>query len=241
MTGRFGLYGGYFTPYLWQGGDRVEAEDYHTGLFLQQNHRGVEFYAFGGYAHQDYRMRRFIDLSALNLPDHRWPEQYKGKTKGDSYSFSLEVTRPQHFGNYYIVKPYVGVDYLGASQKGFTETGGLYALRYDGARYEQWVARMGVKVKRETPLYSILLRAQYANQFDGNAYPDSAARFATVRTAEEMTIRGVDLGRNFVTLGSGLNFYLNSAQSRVLTADYELNAGKKSTSHGIQVIYIERF
>lgn len=241
-SSRVGMLFGYFAPYLWQRNDRVEADDYHAGLYFQKAHMGAELYGYFGYAHQRYDSRRYVDLSALGT-DYGL-ERYNGKTKGDSFNFSLELSKPRYYGCEYVLRPLIGLDYLYTSQKGYTESGtgtGLYALQYGKAEFDQWFGRVGMTLKKETFQYSAILRLQYINQFGNDPYPDGKAQFAVIGDAPWMNVRGVDLGRDYFNAGFGINLFVNSARSKLLSFDYDANMSRRTTAHGISVIYIERF
>lgn len=242
MSSRIGAVFGYFAPYLWQNSDRVEADDYHVGLYFQKKHLGTELYGYFGYAHQDYDSTRYVDLSDLGSSYGR--ERYTGKTKGDSFSFSLELSRPRYYGCEYVLKPLVAVDYFHTTQKGYTETGsgsGLYALQYDKAKYDQWFVRLGVNLRKDACNYTGVLRVQYINQFGENPYPDGNARFAMVDGSPMMNIRGVDLRRDYLNCGFGVNLFLNDSRSKVLSFDYDANMTRRMTAHLLSLVYIERF
>lgn len=242
MSSRIGAVFGYFAPYLWQNSDRVEADDYHAGLYFQKKYLGTDLYGYFGYAHQDYDSTRYVDLSGLGSSYGR--ERYTGKTKGDSFSFSLELSRPRYYGCEYVLKPLIAVDYFHTTQKGYTETGsgsGLYALQYDKAKYDQWFVRLGVNLRKDACNYTGVLRIQYINQFGENPYPDGNARFALVDGSPMMNVRGVDLRRDYLNCGFGVNLFVNGSRSKVLSFDYDVNMTRRMTAHLLSLVYIERF
>ncbi len=130
-------------------------------------------------------------------------ERYDGSTSGESFNMSLEMSRPRYYGNNYILKPLVGLDYYYTSQKGYTEKGpadGLFGLRYGRATYDQLFLRIGANLKRETEFTSTVLRAQYIYQSAGKSFPNGNAQFLYTGSPT-MDIRGVDLGEDYMNLG----------------------------------------
>ncbi|MDR0705392.1 MAG: autotransporter domain-containing protein, partial [Planctomycetaceae bacterium] len=165
-TSRVGVLFGYFAPYLWQNSDRVEADDYHAAMYFQKNYYGTDIYGFLGYAHQEYNSRRFLDLTKVD-PKYG-AERYSGKTSGDTFSMSFELSKPRYYGNNYIFRPLIGLDYIFAAQNGYLDYGtasNLFGLRYDRAVYDQWFFRAGLNLKRETFRSAMNFRLQYINQF----------------------------------------------------------------------------
>jgi hypothetical protein len=56
-----------------------------------------------------------------------------------------------------------------------------------------------------------------------------------------MNIRGVNMGRDYMNIGFGLNWFVNESRSRFISFDYDLNTSKRTTSHGIMLILGEHF
>ncbi|MDR1141390.1 MAG: autotransporter domain-containing protein, partial [Planctomycetaceae bacterium] len=243
-TSRVGVMFGYFAPYLWQNADRVEADDYHAALYFQKNYSGTDIYGFLGYAHQEYNSRRFLDLNGVN-PIYG-VERYNGKTSGDTFSMSFELSKPRYYGNNYILRPLVGLDYIFAAQNGYLDYGthsNLFGLRYDRAEYEQWFIRAGLNLKRETFRTATNFRLQYIGQFGNHPYPDAGGQLISAYSTPNtnMNIRGVDLGRDYLNVGFGLNWFVNEARSRFVSFDYDINTSRRTTSHGFNLIFIEHF
>ncbi|MDR2756235.1 MAG: autotransporter domain-containing protein [Planctomycetaceae bacterium] len=243
-TSRIGLLFGYFAPYLWQNSDRVEADDYHTALYFQKNYHGTDIYGFLGYAHQEYKTQRFLDLTQVS-PTYGI-ERYNGKTSGDTFSMSFELSKPRYYGNNYILRPFIGLDYIFTAQNGYLDYGthsNLFGLRYDRAKYDQWFIRAGLNLKRETFRMATNFRIQYINQFAGHPYPDAGGQLISAYSTPNtnMNIRGVDLGRDYLNLGFGVNLFVNNARSRFLSFDYDFNTSRKTTAQGISLIFLEHF
>ncbi|MDR0869553.1 MAG: autotransporter domain-containing protein [Planctomycetaceae bacterium] len=237
---RIGGVFGYYAPYLWQNSDRIEADDYHGGLYFQKNHFGTDVLGYIGYAHQSYDTRRITELM---LSDQGYYGLYKGKTSGDSMSLSLELSRPRYYGNSIIVRPLLGLDYYYTQQDGFTEQSvdnPLFALQYSKADYDQLFVRAGMNIKKESYRSAMNFRIQYINQFGTDPYASGRARFLSGGDVQ-MTIRGVNLGRDYLNLGSGINVFMNQARSRFVSFDYDLNMSKKTTAHALSLILVERF
>jgi uncharacterized protein YhjY with autotransporter beta-barrel domain len=238
---RIGFLFGYFAPYLWQDSDRVEADDYHGALYFQKNYFGTDLYGYFGYAHQEYESRRIVNNSLLTDT----PLQYNGKTSGDSFSMSLEVSKPRYYGNNFILRPLVGFDYLLTSQKGYTESGSgesndLFGLRYDKAEYDQLFVRLGFNLKKEGFYSTANFRIQYINQFASRPYPNGVAHLVAAPDAG-MNIHGVGLGRDYLNLGFGMNVFANEARSRFMSFDYDFNASRQTTAHALSLILVERY
>ncbi|MDR0611072.1 MAG: autotransporter domain-containing protein, partial [Planctomycetaceae bacterium] len=243
-TSRVGVLFGYFAPYLWQNSDRVEADDYHTALYFQKNYYGTDLYGFLGYARQQYNTRRFLDLTQVD-PKYG-VERYSGKTSGDTFSMSFELSKPRYYGNNYILRPLIGLDYIFAAQNGYLDYGthsNLFGLRYDRAEYDQWFIRAGLNLKRETFRTAMNFRVQYINQFGNHPYPDAGAQLISAYSTPNtnMNIRGVDLGRDYMNVGFGMNWFVNESRSRFVSFDYDLNTSKRITSHAFSLLFIEHF
>ncbi|MDR2706146.1 MAG: autotransporter domain-containing protein [Planctomycetaceae bacterium] len=243
-TSRIGVLFGYFAPYLWQNADRVEADDYHTALYFQKNYYGTDIYGFLGYAHQEYNSQRFINVTTLD-PKYG-VDRYSGKTSGDNFSMSFELSKPRYYGNNYILRPLIGLDYIFAAQNGYLDYGtasNLFGLRYDRAEYDQWFIRAGLNLKRETFRSAMNFRLQYINQFGSHPYPSAGGQLISAYSTPNtnMNIRGVNLGRDYVNLGFGLNWFVNESRSRFISFDYDFNTSKRITSHGFSLIFIEHF
>jgi autotransporter-associated beta strand protein/predicted outer membrane repeat protein len=243
-TSRVGVLFGYFAPYLWQNADRVEADDYHAALYFQKNYYGTDIYGFLGYAHQEYNSRRFLDLTQVD-PAYG-VERYNGKTSGDTFSMSFELSKPRYYGNNYILRPLLGLDYIFTAQNGYLDYGthsNLFGLRYDRAEYDQWFIRAGLNLKRETFRTATNFRIQYINQFGSHPYPNAGGQLISAYSTPNtnMNIRGVDLGRDYLNLGVGLNWFINETRSRFISFDYDLNTSRRTTSQGFSLIFVERF
>ncbi|MDR3199721.1 MAG: autotransporter domain-containing protein [Planctomycetaceae bacterium] len=243
-TSRIGVLFGYFAPYLWQNADRAEADDYHAALYFQKNYYGTDIYGFLGYAHQEYNIRRFLNLADVNQV--YGTERYSGKTSGDNFSMSFELSKPRYYGNNFILRPLIGLDYIFASQNGYSDSGthsGLFGLRYNRAEYDQWFIRAGLNLKRETFRTATNFRIQYINQFGNHPYPDAGGQLISAYSVPNtnMNIRGVNLGRDYLNLGFGLNWFVNNARSRFVSFDYDFNTSRRITSHGVSLIFIEHF
>ncbi|MDR2116779.1 MAG: autotransporter domain-containing protein [Planctomycetaceae bacterium] len=241
---RIGFLFGYFAPYLWQNSDRVEADDYHAALYFQKNYYGTDVYGYLGYAHQEYNMRRFLDLRAVNQV--YGIERYNGKTSGDTFSMSLEFSKPRYYSNNYVLRPLIGLDYIFAAQNGYRDFGthsDLFGLRYNRAEYDQWFFRVGMNLKRETFRTATNFRLQYINQFGNHPYPDAGGQLISAYSVPNtnMNIRGVDLGRDYLNVGLGLNWFVNDARSRFVSFDYDFNTSRRITSHGFSLIFVEHF
>jgi hypothetical protein len=235
---RIGSLFGYFAPYLWQDSDRIEADDYHFGMYFQKQRLGTEFYGYLGYAHQEISSSRYIDVSAV---DGSAPSRYTGNTSGNSFLMNFEISKPRYYGSNMVVRPLIGLDYYYTSQNGFAEDGaGIFGLRYDRANYDQLFLRFGMNFKAETFRSSKTFRIQYINQVGGQAYPDSVSYFVG-GNGTSMNIRGVNLGHDYLNLGFGLNVFRDPALNRSLSFDYDANMSRRMTSHGVSLIYMKKF
>ncbi len=241
MSGtRVGLVFGYYAPYLWQNADRVDADDYHLGLYLHRNNFGTEMSGYLGYAHQEYRSRRYV---AMPLDGYA-AENYNGSTSGDSFFASVELAKSRCTSSGCIVRPLLGLDYLLTTQQGYTEKGsgdGAYALKYDKATFDQLFLRLGVHLKKDTGRSSGVIRLQYVYNAVGDMYPESVARFAAVSGSPVMNIRGVDLGHDYFNVGTGLNLLMNGSHVRRLAFDYDFNVSKRASIHALSLNYTEHY
>jgi autotransporter-associated beta strand protein len=235
---KVGLLFGYFSPYMWQHGDRYDADDYHLGLVVQQHLQGAaECLAYLGYAHQQYSATRNIQIPKLENSSLR----YTGKTSGDSFFASIEVAQPYKMVSGLVIRPLFGLAYLFTDQNGYTETEGIYALNYKHAAHKQLFLRTGVHFKRETYRSNSVLRLQYVYETLGYGAPESRTQFTSASGLPQMTIRGVNNGRNYLNAGVGLNILLNDLKTRRLGLDYNFNLGEYLTEHAVSLIYAGTF
>ena len=221
--------------FVWQSNDRYDADDYHLGLFVQRRHMEAELLGYLGYAHQEYTASRYVTILNENS------QHYTGNTTGDSFFASLEIATPRRTTTGLVVRPLLGMDYLLTAQNGYNEKGGIYALNYNRATYNQMFLRTGIHLKKETCFSSSVLRLQYVYEALGCNAPESGAKFASVNGSPLMNVRGVNPGRHYLNAGAGLNLFLNGLQTRRLGADYGINVGKRTTEHAVSLIYADVF
>jgi uncharacterized protein with beta-barrel porin domain len=109
--------------------------------------------------------------------------------------------------------------------------------------YDQWFFRAGLNLKRETFRSAMNFRLQYINQFGNRPYPNAGAQLIPAYSTSNtnMNIRGVNLGRDYMNIGFGLNWFVNESRSRFVSFDYDLNTSRRTTSHGLSLIFIELF
>jgi predicted outer membrane repeat protein/autotransporter-associated beta strand protein len=242
-TSRIGAVVGFFMPYLFQNQDKAEAEDYHAGLYFQKNIRSIDFTGYFGYAHQEYDTRRYVNMGIID-PAYG-PEWYRGKTNGDTFAMSLEMSKPRYYGKDIVLRPLIGLDYIETHQAGYTDKSddvrNTFALIYNKVNYEQLFFRVGMNLKKETAGFASVFRLQYINQVNSDPYSSGEARFVQSNSAILMNFRGVDLCRDYLNLGTSLNLFTDSSRSRLFSFDYDANMSRRTTSHAVSLVFAERF
>jgi uncharacterized protein with beta-barrel porin domain len=239
----FGFFVGYSQPFLYDHGDKVTAGDLQFGFYGGSKVNEIlETKLFVGYGHQGYTSKRFTNFS-INDPnwnnDPNWTPtkryQIDGKHSGDSMSMSLEFALP--FGEgMFCLRPVFAIDSDLTWQYGFAETGNTgLELWYDRGFLNRTFLRTGLTTQLGSvghcDTLALLGRFYYGHQVFGDSCP--------VSRSSTMTIHGIDNGKDYVDLGLGLRWNIDSHRS--FYGDYDFNAMPHSTAHWGTFGYMQRW
>ena len=160
---------------------------------------------------------------------------------GNTLFASVELARPIYLNTGVMIRPLVAFESENVWQQGFRERGGsIYALEFDGVHNDRTFVRTGLNAEIGARNFTLLGRAFYSHQLGGTAFSQGASRFAVGGNDFER-VRGIDLERNFATLGAGGQFYLNPRKTQTIAGNYDATISAKSTSHVIYASFTQMF
>ena len=226
----YGFFVGYSYPFLYDHGDKVTANDLQFGFYGGSKVGDVlDSKLFVGYGHQGYKSKRFITNELLVDQTSR----IGGKYCGDSMSMALELGLPLGEG-FFCVRPVAAIDSDLTWQYGFSETGSTgLELWHDRSFLNRSFVRTGLTAQlgsiHRCDTLSLQGRFYYGYQVFGDSYPESRNKFASETGSDRMMIHGVDPGKDYVNLGLGLRWNIDS--TRAFYGDYDFNAMTRSTAH----------
>ena len=233
---------GYTAPMLLQEDDEINADDIVAGLYFRKK-LPCDLYVNGwlGYGHQDFRQERFV-----RVPDMDLGYKYEGKFDGDSLTSCVEVSRAIYCKPCFVLRPLVAFDYQRGQQGAFQEAGqGPFALYYDKAKYEQTVLRCGFAMQfgasDGSSKMSIRSRIYYGRQIGKEPYPDANMSLVNGGSLTTMNIRGIDISRDYMMLGLGGQFYIDSSRCCQIFGDYDAIVTNNMTTHTVSLGLIQRF
>ncbi len=234
-TTSLGIVFGYGRPELTQHGNDVKADDFLLGL--QGGMRlttKIEMKAFVGVGFQSYDSRRYVFDGA---DTYRAESDYDGNT----LFASIELARPFYLGNCTTIKPLVAFDSENVWQDSAVENGaGIYSLEYAKRRNDRTYVRTGITGELGAKNLTVSGKVFYSHQMGGSPYSDSEARFAG-SGAEFVRFHGIDLERDFLTLGIGGNIYLNSNRTSMISGNYDAVMSAKSTAQTVFLTFTQLF
>ncbi len=238
----YGFFVGYAYPYLYDHGDKVEVNDLQFGFYGGSKVREfLETKLFIGYGHQGYKSKRYLTSEPLaGLSDDN---RIDGKYSGDSMSMALEFAVPLSAGMVSL-RPLFAIDSDLTWQYAFTETGDTgVELWYDRGFLNRTYLRTGVTTQlgsvSQCDTLALMGRFYYGHQVFGDSRPETRCKFATETTADRMTIYGVDPGKDYIDLGLGFRWNIDSCRS--FYGDYDFNAFSDSTAHWGSLGYMQKW
>jgi len=234
----------YSAPKLYQATGRAEANDYEIGLYNLTKLTGtVDLRSYFGCSHQDYDLRRHVYIPAGSRYEAVY-DSYRNKTRGNMVAMSFEMLRPMDYNERVTISPLAALDYEHVWQKGYAESGGLTALRYDDADLERLTFRFGVNTKVfMNKRFDMLARLQYATLLNRIGYPHSGSHFvnATVDGVPTADICGSRVGHDRLIIGVGGEYYLNSKRSSSVHFGYDADIWKRMTMHTGNINFTHRW
>jgi len=240
----FGAVFNYSEPKQYQATGRTKADDFEIGIYnLTKLSGAFDLKSYFGYSYQDYDLRRRVSIPEGGRYDAVY-DTYRNKTHGDTFAMSFELIRPMDYNDYITFAPLLALDYERVWQKGYTEAGGLTALRYDSTTLERTMMRFGMNTK--VLLHNrldLLAKIQYATQLNRTEYPRSGAHFvnATVANVPTADIRGSRVGRDHLNVGIGGTYYLDGARATSFTFGYDADMWRRMASHTGNIGYTHRW
>jgi len=224
----------YAEPKLQQATGRVEMDDYEIGIYNLTKLTGVvDLKSYIGYSHQDYDIRRHVYIPA-GARYGAVQDSYWNQTRGDSLAASLELIRPIEYSDYTTFMPLLALDYEYIWQKGYTESGGLTALRFDNTRLERLMMRFGVNTKVfVNKRFDAHARIQYATQLNCTGHPRSGTHFvnATVADVPTADIWGSRVGGDHWNIGIGGERFLDGKRMTSIHFGYDADLWRHMSTH----------
>jgi uncharacterized protein with beta-barrel porin domain len=252
-----GAIAAYSNSSMKQTSDKVKSDDYILGTyFVCAPFNEFEFKTYIGLGFQEYDMDRYVRnanivydsvTGAKGIFDH-----YVSDTKGNTLNLSLELARPLMLHPTFILRPTLGFDMQYLWQDSFVERdysafsdaygSNRYGLRYNRMNFNRSVLRVGFSSETSGTRGGIRMRAFYNTVLDGGSIPESDVAF--VGTSNTFRVRGVDLGKNFMSLGVGANYWLDGEKTSSFFLDYDANiynTNKKVDAHTFSIGFLQNF
>ncbi|MDR1492675.1 MAG: autotransporter domain-containing protein [Planctomycetaceae bacterium] len=219
----FGVMLGYGRPELRHPRGKAELDDFLAGAYLASRvWDSLELKVWGGYGYQYYDMTRNVSFDT--------PQTFRSNFKGNTGTFSAEIVRPIYTGTFLILKPAVGYDYLYLSQKEANETGNsAIGLSFGKTEIARHIGRVGLNAEYGDSARSLYGGAFYKYLLGGDQTYYSRASFLGGGPAFE--VRGVDLGKGFVSANLGLQINLSDDRSRMIYIDYNVDFGENRSRY----------
>ncbi len=204
--------------------ESADLENYHFGTYLT-GFDGFGYYLLNGglgYDHGD--VRRTIEIGNVSASTRGW---FDGWQANGYFERGLSVA---HQG--WNLQPYGALQYLYLRQDGFRETGGgLLNLAVSGIDAHSLRGILGGRVSttRRGPAGLVMtpeFRAAWLHEFLDTEQSFNAG---LADLGGSYTVRGVDLGRDWVNLGGGVN--LMSGPGSRLFAGYDLQFNEYQALH----------
>jgi autotransporter-associated beta strand protein len=223
---RLGAYGGYVATGL-ETVRPVASSEIKGGQFgtYYTGRNGHHYYTLiSGLQVDDFESERVITAGGLNRTARG---DYDG-WQGFGY---LERGAILYSSNRWSCQPFGALQYVHVRQNSFTETGaGVLNLSIDGVDDDSFRSLLGMRIqvrtignrRHVTPEF----RAVWVHEFMDTDLP-VVARFATVGGA--FTVEGLDMGRDWALVGTGLNWNLGNNWSA--QANYDAQVNEHQTFH----------
>ncbi len=238
----YGVAFGYTAPSLYQGRDSISADDVVFGLYFKKKLKNDLYVNLWlGYGNQKFKQTRYI-----TIPDLDQGYKYEGQFSGNSFTASVEVSRAIYCRKSLVVRPLAAFDYQHAQQEGFAETGrGPFALTYGSFSYDTKIARCGfatqIGASDGSSKMTIRQRIYYARQIGDEAYPSGSAFYQIGGSSTRMELRGYDVSRDYMILGTGGQIDLDPTRTCQLYGDYDAIVTNSLTTHAVSLGLIQRF
>jgi len=235
----------YADPRLRQATGNVEMDDYEFGFYnMTRLTDNVDAKLYVGYSHQNYKFDRYVSLPAS--PSGKFDaffERLHGNTKGDALAASVELIRSISLQKGLRFLPVAALDFEQAWIGGYRESAGLTSLVHDGASLERLMFRLGLGGEFDfRNRITLNGRVQYGTQLNDREYPAVGVRFAN-GPANQCTadIWGSRIGRDYVNVGLGANWKLNSRGDKILYVNYDGKWYNRATIHAGEAGFVTKW
>jgi hypothetical protein len=252
-----GAIAAYNNSTLKQIGDKLKSDDYILGTyFVCAPFNELEFKSYIGLGFQEYDMDRYVRNANIVYNSVTGAkgvfERYRSNTKGNTFNLSLELARPLMLHPTFILRPTLGFDLQYLWQDSFTEQdysaisdaygNYRYGLRYNRMNFNRSILRVGFSSETSGSRGGIRMRAFYNTNISNKNVPVSEVAF--VGTGNVFRVHGVDLGKNFLSLGVGANYWLDGEKTSSLFLDYDANiynTNQKVNVHTFSIGFLQNF
>jgi autotransporter-associated beta strand protein len=225
---RLGLYGGYVGTGIRTRGP-VQSNDASSAAFggyLVRERDWRYTLLVAGFQYDDLESERFVQFGGIDRTAHAGYDGWQGYGYLEQ-GVTLAPTASA------AIQPFGALQYVHLRQNGFTETGaGVLNLQVSGENADSLRTFCGVRVNLDSPFgprwqFTPELRAVWIHEMlDTNSLVN--ARFAPIG-GSSFTIRGLDLGRDWVQAGVGANWDLSGGW--LLSANYDTLANDRQVAH----------
>ncbi|MGL6225360.1 MAG: autotransporter outer membrane beta-barrel domain-containing protein [Thermoguttaceae bacterium] len=212
-----------------QFGSGVQANDFQLGFYeLRKLRRVWEGRGYLGMGLQGYQARRSV-MGTDGFGEPTGLETIKGSYSGLSLAAKYELARLIYLSSSWTLLPLMSMDYQGAWQSGFTETGSTAALSYEAENFGLFRLGVGMDVRFFGGYnLSTTVRLRYFEHLGGDT-PTSSSRFAVAGDAFQ--VNGTAIGRSYGQYGLGMKYDLCENNRWYLFGNYDLQTSHRSTLH----------
>lgn len=223
-----GLYYGYAQSNLNLQGlaNSANFDSHQWGAFLSRAVDDDYYTLAGSFGHDDFKTFRRIAFGGLD-------RVARGDHQG--WQSSVYVERGRTFRSCcWWLQPYGALQYAYLRQSPFTESGaGSLGFDLDDANLHSLRGLLGARLTRRQALNGLGkpawdLHALWVHEFLDETAGVANARFAAAG-GPSLAVRGLDMGRDFCLLGTGMNWRLNNGFA--LFAGYDVQFNSQHTFH----------
>ena len=231
----------YSQPFLYSSWDdvsqHIDQSNFNLGLYgTKTNFKGLSLTGYVGLGLQHMNSKRDVRMAGIDpslaIPDSldtgNW---YRSANNGHSFAAAVKIARDMNLYNWCVFRPLVQFDTQSVWIDESEEYGNAIALNYDKTSWNRTFVRAGFETEKNTQFCRFTSRFLYAYQLNDKSAPKMTASFAGDYTRNNMTIYGVDLGREYFDAGFGAVGYLDCAYRWAISGNYDFAASKQSTAH----------
>ncbi len=219
MKGRLGFYYGYGSTKADTGSSfgRARSDDHRIGLYLKWDDRFGYAIMTGGVAFNRVSLDRELTVVV--------PERLHSSFNGSQPSFYAERGVDWKFAKG-VLQPFIGLQYAYQGFDAIAETGGTFELLNSGSYTNSLRMLLGGRFVRDISLgrgsVQYYLQGHWMHEYLDTAGTMSAS-FAGVPGGGAFEVTGAGMGRDWIVLGTGLQWYINSKTNLFGSYDAQLN------------------